>query len=139
MTDSKNIISQVLKKTLSGKLHFSFSKALKLYIGIRLFTETSKVQMFSLLMVLLNWEISMFLKCFKMECALHRQEHHITQALKFGKGINMVESVIYGQPDAFCMRCVHSIHLSEQKISLDSIEKLSLAIMIQSLPLILLI
>lgn len=71
----------------------------------------------------------MSLKSLKMACVAHKLEHHTIQAHKFGKVKNMEENVIYGQLDAYYMKCVLFIHHSELKIFQDSTVKLLLETM----------
>lgn len=58
-----------------------------------------------------------------MECARLKRALPITQAPRFGKEKSMVESVIFGQQDAFYMKCALCILHLEQKISQDFTEK----------------
>lgn len=58
-----------------------------------------------------------------MECARLKLALPTTQAPRFGKEKSMVESVIFGQQDAFYMKCALCTLLSEQKISQDFTER----------------
>ena len=51
-----------------------------------------------------------------MVCARLKLELLIIPVLKYGKGRNTVENVIYGLLDAYYIKCVRFIHLLEQRI-----------------------
>jgi hypothetical protein len=65
----------------------------------------------------------MSLSCLTKTSPTHKQEHHTTQAHKYGITNRMALSVIYGHLVALSMRCVAFISHFRLEISIDYIRK----------------